>query len=369
MGDDPDEKLQAELMDPEPEYTDDAKERNKIRRKLETCFDGVTVHGLPYLTIPPNTPIDYPVLDQNSRYKDGLGKIAKSIVERLPNPRYVTVAGQSRELNATNAESIIETVITEANKGKIDLGGFDTFWEYTKSEIKITLRSSAEELEPISPNCNLLSEETGYECTGCVCSYRSKMVENALAEVDQMLNIAKTQAKSMFNIDLDQYIPEFLEEIVNPWNAKNKCSSGSGSTSTTNICDLSTLTLGQSPTITCNMFFMCKENTISGSDVAITTESIWIETGTSIKNANINPGANGVDGKSDGESGTNGANGQNAPNLSISGNKFVATSDVKIQFLSKGGDGGNGGNGKDGHNNMSLKPALPTATDVVNKGK
>ena len=67
------------------------------------------------------TEICYPVLDQNSRFKDGLGKIAKSIVERLSAPRIVTVAGESRELNATNAESIIATIISEANKGKIDL--------------------------------------------------------------------------------------------------------------------------------------------------------------------------------------------------------------------------------------------------------
>ena len=53
MGNDPDEKLQEELMNPEPEFTEDARTRNKIRRQLEECFeDGVTVHGLPILTVP-----------------------------------------------------------------------------------------------------------------------------------------------------------------------------------------------------------------------------------------------------------------------------------------------------------------------------
>ena len=53
MGSDPDEKLQEELMNPEPEFTEDARTRNKIRRQLEECFeDGVTVHGLPILTVP-----------------------------------------------------------------------------------------------------------------------------------------------------------------------------------------------------------------------------------------------------------------------------------------------------------------------------
>ena len=52
MGNDPDEKLQEELMNPEPDFTDDSRKRNKIRRQLEQCFDGVTVHGLPILTVP-----------------------------------------------------------------------------------------------------------------------------------------------------------------------------------------------------------------------------------------------------------------------------------------------------------------------------
>ena len=368
MGEASDEQLQADLMDTEPEYTEDAKERNKIRHKLESCFEGVTVRGLPYLTIPPDTPVDYPILD--NRFRDGLAKIANSIVERLSKARIVTVAGEARELNATNAESIISTVITEANNGKIDLGGFDTFWEYTMNDLKIFLRHSAEDLEPIASNCIQLSVETGYECTDCVCSYRNKMVASALEQVDQTLDIAKVQAMSMFGVDLDGYIPEFLEEVVNPWDSENKCTSGSfKESSPTNICDSSTLTLGQSPTVDCNLLFLCKQIIITGSDVVLTTESIWLDAGTLINTADISPGQNGKDGQAEGEDGTNGEDGKSAPSISILANILIESSDTRIQFTSKGGDGGKGGMGKEGHSNMDNLPAYPTTSDVVSHGK
>ena len=368
MGDDSDEKLQAELMDPEPEYTEDAKRRNEIRHKLETCFDGVTVHGLPYLDVPPDTPIDYPILD--NRFRDGLSKIANSIVERLQKPRIVTVAGEARELNATNAESIISTVITEANSGKIDLGGFDTFWEFTKNDLEIFLRGKSDDLSPISPNCNKLTEGSGYECTGCVCSYRKSVVEAALAQVESSLDMAKVQAMSMFGVDLDKYIPEFLEDVVEPWNAENLCSAVSTNVpGSDSIFDISTISLGESSTINCDMGFFCNQNSIATNDVTITANQIWIEIGTSITTVDLGPGGNGADGSTDGESGSTGETGKNAPNLSITAGLLMETSDKNLQFISNGGDGGNGGNGHEGRNNMDQVPPSPSVDDVVNKGK
>ena len=368
MGDDSDEQLQAELMDPEPEYTEDAKRRNEIRRKLETCFDGVSVHGLPYLDIPPDTPIDYPILDNH--FRDGLSKIASSIVERLPKPRIVTVAGEGRELNATNAESIISTVITEANSGKIDLGGFDTFWELTKNDLEIFLRGKSDDLAPISSNCNQLPEDAGYECTECVCSYRNSFVQAALAQVDGSLDMAKIQAMSMFGVDLDSYIPEFLQDVVNPWNIKNSCSGVSSTVpGSPTTCDFSLLSLGEALTIECSLAFICKQNTISTNDVTITTDQIWIELGASITNPDLSPGGNGADGTTDGQSGSAGEVGKNAPNLSITANRLMETSDKNLQFVSKGGDGGNGGNGHEGRNNMDQVPPSPSVDDIVNQGR
>merc|ERR1719322_1579191 len=367
MGDDSDEKLQAELMDPEPAYTEDAKRRNEIRQKLETCFDGVTVHGLPYLDIPPDTPIDYPVLD--NRFRDGLSKIANSIVERLQNPRVVTVAGEARELNATNAESIISTVITEANSGKIDLGGFDTFWELTKNDLTIFLRGKSDDLKSISPNCNQLPDDSGYECTECVCGYRNGMVQSALAQVDSSLEMAKIQALSMFGVDLDSYIPDFLQDVVDPWNIENTCSGVSTSVpGSAEICDIRTMTLGTDSLIDCSMTFICGQNPLNGIDVSITTEQIWVELGTSVTTGALTPGANGADGESDGQSGSNGETGKNAPNLSITANQLMETSDKSLQYISNGGDGGNGGNGHEGRNNMDQVPPSPSVDDVVNQG-
>ena len=368
MGDDSDEQLQAELMDTEPEYTEDAKRRNEIRHKLETCFDGVTVHGLPYLEIPPDTPIDYPILD--NRFRDGLSKIANSIVERLPKPRIVTVAGEARELNATNAESIISTVITEANSGKIDLGGFDTFWELTKNDLEIFLRGKSDDLEPILSNCNQLPEDAGYECTECVCSYRNSFVQAALSQVDGSLDMAKIQALSMFGVDLDNYIPDFLQDVVDPWNVKNSCSGVCSSVpGSPNTCDFSLLSLGEALTVDCSLAFICKQNTISTNDVTITTDQIWIELGTSITNAALSPGGNGADGTTDGQSGSSGEVGKNAPNLSIIANRLMETSDKNLQFISNGGDGGVGGNGHEGRNNMDQAPPSPSVDDTVNQGK
>ena len=108
-----------ELMTPEPDYIPGYEERNEIRNKLTDCFDGISVHGLPVLNIESGQEIDYPILDE--RFKGGLAAIANVILEKAPVPRTVTVGGMTLELNSTTAEVIIETVIEEANEGKIDL--------------------------------------------------------------------------------------------------------------------------------------------------------------------------------------------------------------------------------------------------------
>merc|ERR550532_3065120 len=112
---------------------------------MNQCFNGIEVHGLPVLTIPPGEDVDYPYL--NERFQNGLASIANSMVKNLPVPKIVTVAGNSMVLNATNAEFVIATIIEEANKGKIDLNGFSSFWTFTKQQIYATLRSLETELE------------------------------------------------------------------------------------------------------------------------------------------------------------------------------------------------------------------------------
>ena len=98
--------------------------------------------------------------------------------------RIVTVAGKAFELNATNAEVIIGTVIEEANKGEIDLNGFSSFWSFVKQEVNATLGAYENELKPIASACS--SNVKGYTCTGCVCDYRNKVIAKALADVEQV---------------------------------------------------------------------------------------------------------------------------------------------------------------------------------------
>ena len=67
------------------DYIPGYEERNMIRDKINQCFAGIEVHGLPVLTIPPNKTVDYPYL--NERFRTGLAAIANSIVQTLSTPR------------------------------------------------------------------------------------------------------------------------------------------------------------------------------------------------------------------------------------------------------------------------------------------
>ena len=110
MGNATDEKLYDELMRTEP----GSQERNEIREKMKQCFDGISVHGLPRVSIPDGEELDYPLLDE--RFRTGLASMANTILEKSPTPWNVSVGGLELELNSTSAEVIISTVIEEANE-------------------------------------------------------------------------------------------------------------------------------------------------------------------------------------------------------------------------------------------------------------
>ena len=117
MGQATDSQLTLELLTPEPDHIDGSEERNDIRKKLTQCFNGVSVHGLPGLAIQPGQDITYEIL--TPRFKEGLAKIATTIINHTYQPRKVTVGGVARELNSTTAEILVGTVIDEANKGQV----------------------------------------------------------------------------------------------------------------------------------------------------------------------------------------------------------------------------------------------------------
>lgn len=366
MGTTPDDLLQRELMEPEPDYIEGSTERNEIRKKLQECFDGVTVHGLPSLTISPGQNIDYPILD--GRFKDGLGKIVQSIMQRADTPRIVTVAGMSRELNASNAEVIIGTVVEEANKGQIDLTGFESFWTYVKQDIISKLGITEETFKPISENCEEM--DVGFHCSSCVCSYRNSIVDGTIAEINQILELARSQALTMYGVNIDDKIDMFTGDTLLPWSNKNSCKGDRRRIKQeSSICDISEMyakLAGRtgSSDASCGLLFLCGETKISES-TSITTEGIYVADGSSIINTDLGKAQNGADGTHPGEDGGNGSPGANAPNLNILANYTLPFSARAISFTSKGGSGGNGGNGKEGLDNTGKIPPGPSDAKAV----
>ena len=371
MGTATDQQLQTELMAPEPDYIDGALERNKIRQQLLECFDGVSVHGLPTLTnIPPGESIDYPYLD--GRFKDGLGHIANSVLERVGTPRTVTVTGVSRELNASNAEVIIATVIEEANKGQIDLTGFESFWTYTKQDIIVKLGRAAQGFDKVSDNCEQQSPELGYTCSPCVCSYRKSSVEATLVTIDSQLDLAKTQAETLFGINIDQQIGEFYDDTILPWEAEQTCSNSVRRQRKTaeTTCDISEMESsmiqpGQEVEVACELLFICGSIVMDAKQVHLTATSIFVSSDATIKTSDLPKASDGQNGAVAGADGGDGGDGAAAGSIIITANEKLAGSANTLIFQSKGGAGGDGGNGSPGADITSNVPAGPSTAEEV----
>ena len=193
MGDASDEQLYMELMTPEPDYISGSQERNDIRTKLLQCFDGLSVHGLPVLTVEPGQEIDYPILTE--RFKASLAAMANTILEKSPTPRNVSVGGVELELNSTTAEVIISTVIEEANEGKIDLTGFQSFWKIITWRVDDEMSQSQKSLDISAPMCD---QSEGFVCSRCVCAFRNQVVEFTRSKIDQIFSMAAQEALDLF---------------------------------------------------------------------------------------------------------------------------------------------------------------------------
>ena len=376
MGTSTDEQLEKELLQDEPDYIEGALERNKIRQQLRECFDGVSVHGLPTITnIPPGESIDYPYLDE--RFKNGLSLIANSVLERTGTPRIVTVAGASRELNASNAEAIIATVIEEANKGQIDLTGFESFWTYTKEDIIVRLGRAAQDFDKVSENCEQLSPELGFSCSPCVCSYRNSSIEETLVSIDSQLDFAKSQAESLFGINIDRQIGEFYDETILPWEAEQTCSNPSRrqeETRKTN-CDISEMASslfqpGLEVQVDCGSLFLCGSIVFDAKAVHLKTNSIFVSADATVKTSDIPKASNGENGASPGAAGEDGADGVAAGNMTITADEKLAGSAGFLIFTSKGGAGGDGGMGSPGEDKTgSIPDVISTAKEVCENEK
>ena len=332
----------------------------------------MSVHGLPTLTnIPPGESIDYPYLD--GRFKDGLGHIASSVLERVGTPRTVTVTGVSRELNASNAEVIIATVIEEANKGQIDLTGFESSWTYTKQDIIVKLGRAAQDFDEMSADsCHQQSSELGYTCSPCVCSYRKRSIDETLVVIDNQLDLAKTQAETLFGVNIDQQIGEFYDDTILPWEAEQTCTNAVWREQETRkaACDISEMESsiiqpGQEVEVACEVLFLCGSIVMDAKEVRLTTNSIFVSADATIKTADQPKASNGQNRAGAGADGGDGSDGATAGSMIITANKKLTGSANTLIFQSKGGAGGDGGNDSPGEDKTGNVPAGPTTAEEV----
>ena len=348
MDDTPDEELYHELMTPEPDYIDGAEDRNLIRQKMRECFDGLSVHGLPYLTLEDGQDFGYDVL--NDRFRDGLAAMANVFLDEITKPKVVTIAGVPTELNSTNAETIISMVIDEANKGQIDLTGYSAFLGYISSQVETILLSTANEIE--IGDCQENSESSGYICTPCVCAFRGANVDSAAREAESVLESAFYLAQSMFGVDATPDLNDIYNSEVQPWSEEYQCSGTSQKQNTrSDTCDLSTMNLqnpGNEISLTCLNAFLCDTITLFGSEVIFAFDNVYIAPGTILEMLAEN-GADGSDGVDQGDDGVNGEHGPAGSNMTLSSSKFLPKSYESMQVFSYGGNGGKGGNGREGY--------------------
>jgi len=357
LGASSDEQLFAEIMTDEPDYIEGYDQRNQIRNKLRKCFAGLTVHGLPKMNSAPT----YANLDE--RFKQGLSKIVDTILDSTLTPRTVSVGPMSLEMNATNAEKIMYTVIKQANRGKIDLTGLDSFWTFKEEEVRIALDQTKESLKVASKACRPKAAQPNkgtVECTPCVCAFNKKLVDQTEAEVKKVVEASKQEAAIYFKSDSKAQVNKIMDTIAK-WKKSLRCEATAGINGglySATIFDIGNgpdpNRLNQGKNVKVESAFFCNANTLKhpgGSNPAITIEAnnVYIHEDTSIDlNAPL-PRCNGKSGKELLKpDGSNGCDGEKGRNFVLNGKKLLKGSAGSLRVVSRGGAGGNGGNGQDG---------------------
>ena len=347
MGDASDDQLYTELMTPEPDYISGSQERNDIRTKLLQCFDGLSVHGLPVLTVQPGQEIDYPILDD--RFKASLASIANTILEKSPTPRNVTVGGIELELNSTTAEVIISTVIEGANE---DITGFQAFWKITTWLVDEEMSQSQKSLDISAPMCD---QSEGFVCSRCVCAFRNQVVEFTRSKIDQIFSMAAQEALDLFGEDVTDEIADKFAEDIDPWSAENSCSNVKPfHILKQDLCDFSEMESWLSNPnndihITCSYGFLCDTITIEASNITIDIENIFFHSqDTRMVILPPSKASNGAAGENAGDDGFDGEDGRNGTNLYIHSSHLMISSETSFILTSYGGEGGDGGDGAPG---------------------
>ena len=366
----PDEELYRVVFTPEPEIDEEAAERNDVRQKLQTCFSGTNVVGIPQEQLGDGESMDYPYLSQ--RFKEELATLANLIVATLEDPHIVPVEG-ARLFNSTNAEGIIDTLVYQANSGAISLQG-NPYIESAQAEVTALLGEANSHLYNLEPNCEQLA--TGYSCTNCVCSYRNEFLELTLNDIDDILTQANADSLNEFSEDISSQLEQFKSDMVDPWSIANYCFPEKifyKSKQDDQICDISTMQdvltqPGTNVALFCNQIFFCSTSTVSLTGLAVTATTVYIEAGYRIEAVQPNQAESGPDGATYGANGGNGYPGLPGPNITVEGDILLETprSEYVITYMTQGGKGGNGGNGHIGDPESGF--AKPSATTIVTTG-
>merc|ERR1719295_1489927 len=358
LGASSDEQLFAEIMTDEPDYIEGYDQRNQIRDKLRKCFAGLTVHGLPKMNSAPS----YANLDE--RFKQGLSKIVDTILDSTTTPRTVSVGPMSLEMNATNAENIMYTVIKQANKGKIDLTGLDSFWSFKEEEVRIALDKAKQNLNVASVACRPKASQPNIgsvECTPCVCAFNKKLVDQTVADVTKVVQSSKQEAAIYFKADSTAQVNQ-ITDIINQWKMSLRCEGvgvfnsigdyhkkifdmGSGA-------DLSRLKIGTNHVsdVKVESAFFCNHNSLAHFNTAINIEAsnVYIHDDSSIDLNAPGKKCDGKNGEVNKPDGSNGCDGEKGRGFTLNGKKLLKGSAASLRIVSRGGAGGNGGNGQTG---------------------
>ena len=358
MGDATDEQLLLELMTPEPDFIEGSKERNEIRAKLSDCFNGISAHGLPVLSIESGQEIDYPILDD--RFKGGLAAMANTIIEKSLVPRIVTVGGLALELNSTTAVGIISTIIDEANEGKIDLTGFQSFWKIVTFQVENEITQSQTNLDFSLPLCSVTTQIT---CSDCACEFRNEVIDESLRIIDNIFEMAAKEAQQLFGEDVTDIVNEEYETIIYPWAESNQCDDIEIEKVSTDEehCDFSTIGDVISPEdkieFDCTYGFLCGTLSYAAKNISFHVNNLYIGKQTMIEvlpPGKASSGADGEDGAGqDGGDGEDGIHGTNIYFI-LEALMKASSADSLIVFThgGDGGDGGHGGRGVQGENGI-----------------
>ena len=214
-------------------------------------------------------------------------------------------------------------MIEEANKGKIDLTGFEAFWNFITWKVDNEMAQSADILDISLPLCqqNLKSPM----CSPCACSFRNDVISDVVNEINGIFDMAGQQAQDMFGEDVSQRVDDIFADRIDPWINENSCSESiynNFPSTESGYCDFSQMTAdfvkpSENIYVTCGYAFVCDEITFDGSSINLIMENVYFSKTTELNILAPSKARSGEDGLNPGEDGTDGEDGTKGADLEI----------------------------------------------------